>query len=214
MPSAEKTGELIKRRGRSSGSLNLSDFIVQILKEKNKPLTSEQMIKEYKKRYKIDLAGSKNTMASLNQSLFRLRAKQNLITSTRRKGKRGNLYSLVAKTAVPKAKEKPKKEKRRVNPPAELPSGSKYNWPQFIVDTLTKSKRILPLNEFVRGALVHYQIPPTDKKSTYGKISPVLTQMSKNKDRIRSVKKEGSSKRFYVLNEWFNDKNELITLFQ
>jgi hypothetical protein len=256
---AGKTEEKTKRRGRPTTTPNLGDFIIQLLTEKNKPLTSEQIIKGYKKQFKIDLSGSTATMSSLNQTLFRLRAKQNLITSTRRKGKKGNVYSLVKKDVTPIVKTKPAKEKKTAAPiiktkpakekktaapiiktkPAKekktaarivktkpvkekkaaaakelVPAASKNNWPQFIVDTLNKHKRVLSLKDFLGNAMVQFSIPAKDKKSTYGKISPVLTQMVKAKDKIRAYRKAGTSLKFYALNDWFTDKNELITTYK
>jgi hypothetical protein len=210
----DKKEEITKHRGRPASLPNLSDFIIQLLQEKNKSLTSEQIIKGYQKQYKIDLSSSPALMSSLNQVLFRLRAKRNLITSSRRKGKRGNVYSLVIQADTHVAKTKQKKEEKAETAESQLPADIKHNWPQFIVDTLNQAKRVLSLRDFINHAMVQFSIPLQDKKSIYGKISPVLTHMMKAKEKLRSYNKEGSSRRFYALNEWFTDKNELTTIYK
>jgi hypothetical protein len=259
---ADKAEEQTKQRGRPSGTPNLSDFIIQLLQEKNKPLTSGQIIKEYKKKNKIDLSGSTTTMASLNQALFRLRSKLNLITSTRRKGKKGNVYALVKKAEKPAgkvqprkadkpvaqtqpkkagkpgaktqpkqvvkpvvklqpkqadkpvAKTQPKQAEKLVKQEKEVPANTKSKWPQFVLDTLEKQKRVLSVNEFVKYAMVNLEIPAQDKKVTMKRIGPVLSHMVKTSKNIKSTRKAGQSARFYGLKDWFSDKNELIATYK
>lgn len=223
----------IKRRGRPTDNPNWSNFIPQLLKDQDKPLTKEQILKSYQKQYNVNLTGSKSAMMSLNQAIQRLRVRYNVITSSRRKGKKGNLYSLVTAEVPqekkpkgkvkaepkPKAEAKPKAEPKPIPQVQEtvdkkLPANTKYNWPLFIGETLTKAKRVLSLKDFVNHALVQYNDQLEDKKATYGKISPVLTQMAKNKDKIRTVRKEGTSRKFYGLTDWFNSNGELITTYK
>lgn len=212
---AEQPEKIIKRRGRPSNNPDWSNYIIQILKEKDKPLSREQILKSYQKQNKVDLSASKGALVSLNQSLQRLRVKHNLITSTRLKGKKGSLYSLTGQSAKAVVRGRPRKQKEKpVVEKKQRAENSKHNWPQFIVETLEKNKRLLSLKDFLNHAIVHFNIPPHDKKATYGRISPVLTQMVNKKDKIRTAKKEGFPFKFYGLNEWFNSNNELITVYQ
>lgn len=282
-------------RGRKSGSANWSNFIIELLNEKKKPLTSKQIIKEYEKRNNVKIKGTKAAQFSLNQALFRLRSHKNLITSTKRKGKKGNLWKLTAQADAgeAKAKRKTRKKKETVNikpktrisrnkkiatvapvevkaktrigrkkeiatvAPVEIKAktrgrkknvkvkaektpvqvkaikkeinskavekvtvsgaehaNTKYNWTQFVVDTLAKAKRVLSLNDFLGYAMVKYSIPVQDKKATYGRISPVLSKMVKTKDRIKTYKKAGSSRKFYGMSEWFSDRNNLNPMYK
>jgi hypothetical protein len=153
-------------------------------------------------------------MSSLNQTLFRLRSKQNLITSTRRKGKKGNVYSLVKQPDTTVVKTQPKQVDKTVKKEKELSATTKGKWPQFILDTLTKQKRILSVNEFVKYAMVHFELPANDKKVTVKRIGPVLSHMVKASKKIKSTRKAGQAGTFYGLTDWFGDKNELITIYK
>ncbi|MBM3435725.1 MAG: hypothetical protein FJY07_05855 [Bacteroidetes bacterium] len=215
----EQTLSLIKRRGRPTTNPDWSNYIPQLLREHDKPMTKEQILKSYQKQYNVDLSNSNSAKLSLNQSIQRLRVRHNIITSTPRKGKKGNLFSLVKPGEVQIPKIKPAKVAPAEVTVAEdtakkIPSAPKYSWSQFVTETLTKNKRILSLKDFVNHALVHFPEQLDDKKTTYGKISPILTQMSKSKDKIKTVRKPGISRKFYGLTEWFNGKGELITTFK
>lgn len=205
-----------KRRGRPTNNPPWSEYVVDLLKEKEKPLTKEQIFKTYQKQHGINLAGSKSAMASLNQALQRLRVRKNLITSIPREGKRGNFYKLNTNPVAPVEEKKPAqevKEVKAVKKPTEE-KGSKYNWPQFIVDTLIKTKRVLTRKDFLNHAMVHFSIPDREKSATLGKISPVITQMVKGSKRLKTVKKPGFRGSHYGLVEWFDDNKKLIPEFK
>jgi hypothetical protein len=194
------TTDGIKRRaGRPSNLPDLNGFIIQLLKEKNKPLTSEEILTELLQEYKTLLSGSTTVKAALNQALYRLQTQKNLITRTRKFDKKENLYSLVGQAYTPND---------------TIDSTETYNdFPQFIIDTLHKNKRLLSLNDFLKHALIHYKIPSSDKRLLSEKISPVLSQMAKSKNKIRSFYKDGIHHKFYALNEWFNSNGELMTIY-
>jgi hypothetical protein len=204
----------IKRRGRPTNNPDWRNYIPQLLKEQNKPLTGDQILKSYQRQYNIDLSGSKSAKLLLTQTLQRLRVKHNLITNIKRKGHRGHLYTLVNPAEAKAEKTVPAEPATIIESDKKSPANTKYNWPQFITETLTKSKRVLSLKDIVNHAMVHYDIEPTDKKATYGKISPVLSQLSKSKDKIRPVRKDGLPLKYYGLTQWFNDKGELIVLYK
>lgn len=216
LPATTENKKEVKEKETSSptGKLNWTDFILQLLKDKAKPLTVGQIIKEYQKQYKVNLSGSKTALSSLTQALFRLRSKQNLITSSKRKGKKGNIYSLVKQPDTAVVTTQPKKSDKVVKKEKELPANTKSKWPQFILDTLTKQKRILSVNEFVKYAMVHFELPAHDKKVTGKRIGPVLSHMVKTSKKIKSTRKAGQTGTFYGLTDWFTDKNELITIYK
>jgi hypothetical protein len=211
---AQQADANIKRRGRPTNNPDWHNYIPQILREQDKPMTKDQIFKSYQKQYHVNLSGSKSAKSLLTQTLQRLRVKYNLLTSTKQKGHKGNFYSLTKPGDTSAVDTAPKEVASTDEPSKTLPANTKYNWPQFITDTLSKTKRILSLKDITHYAMVHYSIDEHDKKVTYGKISPVLSQLSKNKDKIRPVRKEGISRKYYGLTEWFNSKGELITLYK
>jgi len=204
----------LKRRGRPTNNPDWHNYIPQILREHDKPMTKDQIFKSYQKQYHVNLAGSKSAKSLLTQTLQRLRVRYNLLTSIKQKGHKGNFYSLRKPGDNSPAVIAPKELTSKDEPGVALPANTKYNWGQFITDTLSKNKRILSLKDITHYAMVHYSIDEREKKATYGKISPVLSQLSKSKDKIRPVRKDGVSRKYYGLSEWFNGKGELITLFK
>lgn len=216
LPDTTENKKEIKKKETSipTGKVNWTDFILQLLKDKDKPLTVDQILKEYKKQNKVTLSDPKNTLASINQTLFRLRSKQNLITSSRRKGKKGNVYSLVKQPDTAVVKAQPKVSDKKVKKEKELPSSPKSTWSQFVLDILAKQKRILSVNEFVKYAMVQFDLPATDKKVTGKRIGPVLSYMATKSKKIKSTRKAGQKGTFYGLTDWFTDKNELITIYK
>jgi hypothetical protein len=203
-----------KRRGRPTGNPDWHNYIPQLLNEQGKPLTKNQIIKFYEKQYGVDLSGSKSALTLLNQTIQRLRVKHNLITSIRKKGKKGSYYSLVNPVETMPLSVAASEKTEPAESADKTQDATRYYWNQFIVDTLNKQKRILSLKDLVNYAMVNFSINEQEKKATYGKLSPVLSHMSKNKDKIRTARKDGISRKFYGLTDWFNEKGELINLYK
>lgn len=206
--------EKLFRKGRPTRNPDWKNIVPQLLKEQNKPLTKGQILKLYEKQYNVSLSGSASAISSLNQSIQRLRVKNNILTSSKIKGHKGNFYSLVKPEGISVVKTQltPITESSETGIKAD--ENVKFYIPQFVVDTLNKTRRILSLKDIVNYAMVRYSIPENDKKVIYGKISPVLTHMSKNKDKIRTIRKDGLAYKFYGLTEWFNNKGELIVMYK
>jgi len=203
-----------KRRGRPAPGPSWSDFVIELMKKENRPLSKEQIFTAYQDQHKVDLTGSTTAMRSLSQTLQRLRVKKNLVRSIPQEGKRTNLYGLVshsnAQITILKKPAKINKEKKDLTLEEAAYQDSKSKWPQFIIDTLRKTNRVLTKSDFLRHAVVNFSIPNYDKSSTRNKISKVLSQMVKETKRLKTVKKPGINLPHYGLVEWFNENKKLI----
>jgi len=195
------------------------NYIIQILQEKQKPLTSKEFLKLYKKQYKINIANPKNAKTSLAQALFGLRTKTKQIQSIKTKGKKEKLYGLSewADTSVlitnSEQKEKIKKNKPETTIAIEhdekVTPKFAYNWPQFIRETLNKQKRILSLSEFVKYAMKHFELSADKTKFTRSNLAPTVSTLGKSKI-LKSIQKEGINGKSYGLAEWFEEDGNLI----
>jgi len=177
----------------------LNAFIIQLLKEKNKPLTLGEMLKERLKQYNIIPRNSTDIKFSIKQALYQLERKK-LISKTWKIDRGENLFFLYIKEYDP----------------TEIVDSTDtiVNFEQFIIDTLQKHKRIFSLEDFVKYALVHYQISSSEKKFLAKEIYSIILQMIKDKNNLRRVINCGSRESYYGLKEWFNSKGELMTLYK
>jgi hypothetical protein len=208
------TEEKIERGVNRSGNPRWAAFIMQLLKEVGKPLSSEQIIDAYQMQYDLDISTSKPARQSLNQALHQLRVTKRQIISIKRPGRKAKLFALTGTQYIPSEDVQAEKKKKPDKSSGETSkTETKYNWAQFVLNTLAKTKRILSLKEFCNYAIVEYTIPANEKKATYGRISPILTQMVRRKDTIRTVQKDGFHFKYYGLNDWFNSNGELITIY-
>lgn len=216
----------IKVKSRKTKNPNWRHFVLKTLKEQNKPLTSDEIIKLYYKQHNLDLPASQNSIMALSQALYRLRVKDNIVKSSKIKGKREKRYGLidandksVVLTDIAKEKkpvplnpnQKPKTIIKRDNKP---PLTLTYNWPKFIYETLNKTKRVLSAKEFLGHALVYYNIPKSEMEPTRVKLSPALSRLEKITKSLKTCKKDGQKGRFYGLPEWFGGDNKLKADFK
>jgi len=196
------------------------DFIIQVLQEKQKPLTRKAITKLYEKHYNTNITKSKRS--GMEQALARLRVRNKKIQSIQTEGKKERLYGLTEwadKSSLKTKPEKIVKTKKATSMIAikrdkRLPANTTYNWPQFIIDTLSKTKRVLTAKDFLQRAMVHYTIPKHDIVSTRGKLSPALSNMEKNTKKLKTVMKKGITGRCYGLTEWFDDDGKLIAIYK
>ncbi len=216
---SKKTSKIKPRKTKKP---NWRNFILKSLKEQDKPLTSEEIFKSYQKQYDIDLSSSKNSVMALSQALRRLRVNDKIIQSTRIKGKREKLYGLINPadksiilTKTAKAK-KPvqlnkvnQKPKAIINLDKRPPLTSAYHWTKFINDTLKKTKRVLSVKDFVKYAMVYYNIPKQDRNSTRLKLSPRLSRLVNVVKTLKTSKKEGQPGLFYGFSKWFDGDKKL-----
>lgn len=211
----------IKVKPRKTKNPNWRHFILKVLKENDKPLTSGEIIKLYYNQHNLDLPASPNSLMALSQALHRLRVKDNIVKSSKIKGKREKRYGLIdatdksvvltenakAKKPVPlNPNQKPKTIIRQDNKP---PLITTYNWPKFVFETLNKTKRVLSAKDFLKHALVYYNVPKKDSALTRSRLSPALSRMEKITKSLKTCKKAGQAGRFYGLPEWFDGDNKL-----
>jgi hypothetical protein len=165
-------------------------FIIQVLQEKQKPLSRQGIAKLYEQHYNTKITNYKNIMNTIAQALYWLRVKNKKIVSIQKAGVKGKLYGLaewganpVNKTVtakIPKAKknkQSQRKQKTIVKPDNKPPINSTYNWPEFIKETLNKQKRILNAKELLQYAMKHFELPAHEMISTRGKLSPALSRL-------------------------------------
>ena len=216
----------INAKPRKTKNPNWRHFVLKTLKENDKPLTSDAILKLYYKQHNLDLPASQNSIMALSQALYRLRVKDNIIKSSKIKGKREKRYGLidaadksvvltenakVKKTVPLNPNQKPKTIIKRDNKP---PLTLTYNWPKFIYETLNKAKRVLSAKEFLGHAMVYYNIPKSEMESTRVKLSPALSRLEKNSKTLKTCKKDGQTGRFYGLSDWFGGDNKLKADFK
>lgn len=203
------------------------EYIMKLLNERQRGVTVSQIYKSYIKEYGKVIEDEKAAKNRLGQALHYLQNTKKLIEGSNRKGKRGNIYRLIQEAAPkpkveskststpvkPKAtrtkKATPKKaepEKAPVTPPEEMPE-EKYL--QFVEDTLNKERRILDRNEFVKYAMVYFNLPLRNKISTRGKVIKALNYMTKDSGALKKTKKKNQNGTFFGLTDWFED-NKLI----
>ena len=224
-----------------------SDYIIKLLKERKRGVSSDQIFKSYMKEHGVAFPDPKPVKNTLSFALHYLQHTKNLIEGIPRKGKRGNVYRLATekkpevevkqppapekkkpvmeekKLPAPEKKkplpEKPKKAKPKKAPPAKPAKTSDIDTPetkyiQFVNDTLQKEKRILNRDEFVRYAMVYFNLPQRNKISTRGKVFKTLVYMEKDAGTLKKAKKKNQKGIFYGLSEWFDDENRLIPEFK
>lgn len=215
--------EFSEDKTKRTKNLNWSNFAVQILKEQNKPMTILQILKSYEKQNNIKVANSKRHFGSLAKAINRLRVDDNRINSIKVIGKKERLYGLVewpdksasvsktakAKKTVPiiNVNQKPKTV---INPDSKAPLPLGNKWTKFIFETLNKTKRVLSAKDFLKYAMVYFNLPKHETETTRVKLSPALSKLEIIAKSIKTCKKTGQSGRFYGLPNWFDDNNKLI----
>jgi len=204
-----------------------SDKILELLKEKQKPLSIKEIVKYFEKQINIPKTDLKKTVIAIQQSLFRLRTHNKKIQNIKRAGKAGKLYGLTEwtdKSVIPlknakeentqqikKINQKPKTIIKRDNKP---PLTLTYNWPKFIFETLNKTKRVLSAKDLLKYAMVYYSLPKLEKATTRVKLASALSRSEKITKSLKTCKKEGQAGRFYGLPEWFGGDNKLIAEYK
>lgn len=204
-------------------NLKWSNYIIKVLKEQNKPMTIKQIIKSFEKQNDIDLSSSNDPFYAVTQALNRLRVKNNLIYNKRIKGKRDRLFGLVewndksdsvTKTAKAKKIEPIKKVNQKSETIIDLdkkrPLNVPYNWPKFIFETLTKTKRVLSAKDLLKYAMVFYNLPKIEMATIRVKLAAALSRQEKIVKSLRTCKKDNQVGRFFGLPDWFDGNNKLI----
>lgn len=207
--------KITPEEGKVFKNLKWPDFIINALHEKQKPLTRVAFTELYEKRYNVKIADTGSERYALEQTLYKLRVKDKLIESIRRKGVKGKLYGLTEWTDKPVLKNKNGEETNNISKVTEAGSDSltgykhTYNWPQFVKETLIKQKRILTLNELIEYAMNQFNIPEDKMVKTRGNLSPTVSNLRKKKI-LMPAKKPGFRGTAYGMAEWFDNEGNLI----
>lgn len=208
---------------RKTKNLNWSNYSIKILEEQNKPMTILQIIKSYEKQYNIKLSNSKRHFGSLAKALHRLRVDNNRINSIKVKGKKERLYGLVEWTDKSASVFKTAKAKKIIpirkvyHKPETIIKGDNKplltltnKWTKFIFETLNKTKRVLSAKDFLKYAMVFFNLPKHEMESTRVKLTPELSRLEIITKSLKTSKKDGQTGKFYGLPDWFDDNNKLI----
>jgi hypothetical protein len=126
---------------------------------------------------------------------------------------------------APKSSKSPKPKKINISAPKQIISKTIakpakkqpqtiFNWPEFVQETLSKTKRVLTAQEFLKHAMIYYNIPENKKSNTRGKLAPALSRLEKTNKTLKSVKKKGVIGRSYGLSEWFDGNGNLKPEFK
>jgi hypothetical protein len=195
-----------------------SDAIVELLTEKQKPLSSKEIETILVKQKNIPKSDLKKTNFAIHQSLYRLRTKNKKIQAIKTVGKKAALYGLLEWAKNTETK-KPVLAKQNIQAPlinkdsTTRPYG-KYNWQGFIKDTLESKKRVLNLVELTNAALKHFELKSSEKIRTRTNLAPLLTKLVKKDKILKTTQKKGFKGRSYGLKEWFDEKGELISIYK
>jgi hypothetical protein len=192
-----------------------SNFIFEVLKVQQKPLSLNTIVKLYRKEYGIKEQLPKNSIKSLRQSLFLLRTKKKQIQSIALQDKKEKLYGLIEWQNEPILKSKPEK---KLKPKKEAidnivkpqVADTSHNWTQFIIDTLNKTKRVMTPKEFLNYAVTAFSIPKHDEDQARKNLSPTLSYLAHKNKSLKTTIKKGQKGKCYGLSTWFNDEGELI----
>lgn len=196
------------------------DFIIQVLQEKQKPLTRKAITKLYEKHYNTNI--SKSNRSGLEQALARLRVRNKKIQSIKTEGKKEALYGLtewevkpIKKTVTTKiVKVKKDNPKTAIKPTIQSPEKNTLSWPNFILETLNKTKRVMSLKEFLQQAIVAFNIPKHRIESARNSLSPMLSYLVRKSKTLKTVTKEGQAGRSYGISKWFDDDDKLIAIYK
>lgn len=208
----EKTKEIPAEDETKIKNPKWRNFIIEVLHEKEKPLSRKVIMKLYSQRNNVKLTDSKSARTSLEKALFKLRVKDKKIESIKKKGKKEALYGLIewaGKFSVKTPKERIKKTKKdNTAPPVEiiqkpLPD-SEYNWTQFIQETIISEKRILSVPELIQYAFVKFELTEEYRKAIRNRISLTISELKQSKI-LKPAKKEGVDGLSYGPSEWFSD---------
>lgn len=91
---------------------------------------------------------------------------------------------------------------------------TKYNFTEFIKETLVKQNRVLTAKELTLFAIKNFEIQKDDARATRNNVSSILSRLAKGGKELRSIQKENIVGRSYGLTTWFDDNNQLISEFK
>ena len=214
--------EIVLQKESEAKNPKWSEFIIQVLQEKQKPLSRKVISKLYEQHYNKKITNSKSAQSGLLQALYWLRVKNKKIQSIKKDGKKEKLYGLTEWSANPIKKtittkiSKTKKVNRKPATKQTVQSSEKntHNWNKFIFDTLNKTKRVMSLKELLQYAIVTFNIPKQGMVSTRNSLSPMLSNLVRKSKTLKSVKKEGQTGRSYGISNWFDDDDNLIAIYK
>jgi hypothetical protein len=202
----------------SNKNIKWSDSIIELLKEKQKPLPLKEIIKTLAIQKNIPKSDLKKTNYAIQQSIYRLRTINNKIQSTKIAGKKEKLFSLTELSKNTNTEQIIEKQKPIAKPkikPADTPQvKGKYNWQGFIKDTLENKKRVLNLSEFVNVALKHFELKNSEKSRTKANLAPVLTKLVRKDKTLKTTLQRGKNGRSYGLKAWFDESGNLVSLYK
>ena len=214
--------EIISQDEKEIKNPKWNDFIIQVLQEAQKPLSSKALIKLYSKQYKEHIVKPETLKFNLAQSLYVMRVKTKQIQSIKIIGENEKLYGLTEWDIESTLKTKPKKQIKTIINEPEVPfvldnatsSKAPFKWSQVIKEILIKQKRILTLNEILLYAMKHFEINANKKRATRGSISTTINYLKKKKRLIKPIQKKGIRGMSYGLLEWFDDDGKLIVEYK
>lgn len=202
-------------------------IVLEILKEKQKPVSIDEIIQTYEKTHKGKISGNKKFLNSLTQALFRLRTVDKKINSIKIKGQKQKLYSLLGNNAIPvkdataiksktvvPAKANSNIQMKEYQKRGRKPKEKTDDLTKFIVETLRKTKRVMTELELLKYAMVYFGLPRRENKIMKGKLRVFLNDLAKNERTVSRVKKEGRLTKLWALPEWVDEESNLITEYK
>ena len=198
--------------------LKWSDSIVELLAEKQKPLSSREIESILIAQKNIPKSDLKKAYYAIHQSLFRLRTKNKKIQTIKSAGEKGLLYGL-SEWSINTETEKPVEAQQSITAPlnnkdVKTRTYGKYNWQGFIKETLESKKRVLNLVELTNAALKHFELKSSEKIKTRTNLAPLLTKLVKQDKILKTTQKKGVKGRSYGLIEWFDREGNLVSIYK
>ena len=167
-------------------------FIPQIIEEKGS-LTIQEFANEAMKKF--NYSNRDQLLRTLSPTLVRM-TKLGKLTFDKKPGQRSHSYGLPSI-------------------PADInKTNGSSDWPNFIFETLNKSKRVLSLKEFLRSATVTRNISKYETASAKRSLSSTLRNLAGKAKTLKTIQKEGQNGRSYGLANWFDDEGKLIVIYK
>jgi len=210
--------------------LNWGDQILELLQEKQKPLSLKEIAKILVIQNNIPKSDLNKTNYAVQQSIYRLRTINKKLQAIKVAGKLEKLFGLTEWTKeldnIPVTTLESKSNEETQTNPQEIKTDISeqkeaksilrlaYNWPEFVKETLKTKQRVLTGTEFLNHAMKFYNIKTKDKSSIKGKLAPVLSNLVSKFKILKSVQKKGIKGKSYGLKEWFDETGNLISIYK
>lgn len=204
------------------------ELILELLNEKQKPLSLKEMLMHFKQQLQLPASELKKVTIAIQQSLQRLRTVNKKITNTRLKGKRGKFYALAASAGLvestPVIEEKKQAKIRKTSlkkqdkvsekivekRPVVLkekkikvePKSKNLKWRDLIISYLNEQQKALSLKQLLKYFENKFNLSADDLKKAALAIQQSLYRLRTKEHKIVTQKVKGQAGILFGLSDW------------